>query len=85
MSISKEQYEAAKKIVQEYEQSERFQDYMDAEEDEDDYDERDWEEEEQERQEEEDFERAASCTCGAWVIGNDGRGHHVADCYCGAE
>jgi hypothetical protein len=79
--ITKEQYEAAKKIVDQYEYEEYLAGMLEAEE-EDDYDENDdW----QERQDEEDYERACSCTCGAWVVGKDGRGYHVADCFCGAD
>lgn len=84
--ITKEQYEAAKRIVDEHEQDEyeeamrQADDYLE----DDDYGiDRDLDE--QERQEDEDFERACSCTCGAWVVGKDGRGYHVADCFCGAE
>lgn len=49
--------------------------------DEDYYDEDD----EQDRQDEEDFERACSCTCGAWIVNKNGKGIHVADCFCGAD
>jgi hypothetical protein len=78
MNITYEQYESAKAIVEEYEENLRqIED--------DDYDELDWEEEEQERKEEEMAERAASCNCGAWVFGKDGKVYHVSDCYCGAE
>lgn len=80
--ISKEQYEAAKRIVQEYEHSEMMESYLEMEDDEDD---RDWEEEEQEREEEIRAERASLCKCGAWVFGKDGGAYHVADCYCGAD
>lgn len=56
--------------------------------DDDDFDDSCWRDHEldlQEQQEEEDFERACNCKCGAWVVGKDGKGYHVADCYCGAE
>lgn len=84
MDISKEQYEAAKKIVEEYERLEMMQGYLEAEED-DGYDDRDWEEEEAEREYEEKAERAATCKCGAWVFNKNGNPVHVADCFCGAE
>ena len=54
--------------------------------DEDDYYDEEWEREEiMERREEELAERAATCSCGAWVFGKDGKVYHVADCCCGAE
>lgn len=81
--ITKEQYEAAKKIVDEYEQAKYIQKMAEEDDDEDYFDED--EISEQDRQEEEDFERACACTCGAWVVGSNGKGIHVADCYCGAE
>lgn len=37
------------------------------------------------REEEENYDRATSCTCGAWVMTEKGNVFHVADCYCGAE
>lgn len=80
--ITKEQYEAAKRIVDQYEKEEYEELSREFEDDSDLYD---HDLDEQERQEEEDYERACSCTCGAWVVGKDGRGYHVADCYCGAE
>lgn len=57
-------------------------DYEDSlwEDDDPDYD----EEYEKERQEDEDAERAADCTCGAWIISKTtGEVLHVADCCCG--
>lgn len=80
--ITKEQYLAAKKIVDEYEHEECMQsmiDDLDDDEPDEDYDEM------KEREEEENLALAYSCTCGAWVVGKDGKGHHVADCCCGAE
>jgi uncharacterized Zn finger protein (UPF0148 family) len=50
-----------------------------------DFDEDDWREEMEERRQEELAERAATCECGAWVFGKDGKVYHVADCCCGAE
>jgi hypothetical protein len=76
--ITQQQYEAALRIVREYE-SQINEDL------EDDYDGFDDEDEEMERWDQEDYERALACTCGAWVVGNDGKGYHVADCFCGAE
>lgn len=81
MAISKEEYAKALKIVQAYEEQERYYEELF----EDDDDERDWELEEEEAEEERRMEIASICTCGAWVIGKDGRAYHVADCYCGAE
>lgn len=78
--ITKEEYLKAKAIVDEYEQEEYEQGMRDAEED-DDFDEDDLEE----QREMERAETAMNCSCGAWVIGKDGRGYHVADCICGAE
>ena len=80
--VTHEQYLAAKRIIEQYEHEQELQGWDDEDED---YDERDWVLEEEERQEEEDFERASSCTCGAWIINKNGKGVHVADCYCGAE
>jgi hypothetical protein len=55
--------------------------------DDDDYNDDDGEtyDEQEEREYEEDCDRAASCTCGAWVFNNKGAPIHVADCICGAE
>lgn len=80
--ITREQYEAAKRIVDQYEKEEYEELSREFEDDSDLYD---HDLDEQERQEEEYYERACSCTCGAWQVGKDGRGYHVADCYCGAE
>lgn len=44
----------------------------------------DYEERIREERQEELFERAAACTCGAWVA-KDWEVYHVADCCCGAE
>lgn len=81
--ITQSEYEKAKRIVDEFENSERYQGYLDAEEDEDDG--RDWEEEEREREYEELAERASSCKCGAWQFNKKGDVVHIADCCCGAE
>lgn len=77
--ITREKYEEALKIVEQYEREEYEYETMMAEDDFDDWD------EEEDRQAEEDYERACACTCGAWTIGKDGRGYHVADCFCGAD
>lgn len=81
--ITHEQYLEYKKLVEEYEQAEyeEKQREVDKEFEWEDEDDEDWEE----RREEERAETAMNCTCGAWVIGKDGRGYHVADCICGAE
>lgn len=79
--VTQEQYESAKKIIEQWEHEQELEGW----DDEDDFDERDWEEEEQERRIEEDSERAATCTCGAWVFNSKGMPVHIADCYCGAE
>lgn len=79
--ITKEQYEEAKRIVAQYEHEEGLELSM---EDDDDFD-GDEDDDFEERQDEEDYERALSCTCGAWIVGKDGKGYHVADCFCGAD
>jgi len=80
MSITFEQYQAAKKIVDDYEEWLRYEEELA-----NDDDENDWETDEEEDEEQERFERACSCTCGAWQLSKDGNPIHVADCYCGAE
>lgn len=82
MNITFEQYQAAKKIVDDYEEYLRHEEEL---ENDDHYDGGDWEEDQAEREEEEKYETALSCTCGAWVINERGNPIHVADCYCGAE
>ncbi len=80
MIITFQQYQAAKKIVDDYEEYLRHEEEL---ENDDDF----WDgsQDEEEREEEEKYETALSCTCGAWVINQRGNPIHVADCYCGAE
>lgn len=52
----------------------------------DESDDEEWDaDDEEERWAEEEAEYAATCTCGAWVFGKDGKVYHIADCFCGAE
>lgn len=76
--ITKEQYEAAVIIINEYLR----------ENEEDDFDcqsEEDFEEDRAEREYEKQAEVAATCKCGAWQFNKKGDVIHVADCCCGAE
>ena len=79
-NITFQQYQAAKKIVDDYEEYLRHEEML-----ENDDDERDWDEEDEENEDQERFERACACTCGAWQIDKNGNAIHVADCYCGAD
>jgi len=49
------------------------------------FDANDFYEQQKEDEEEEEYERALSCTCGAWKLNKKGKPVHIADCLCGAD
>ena len=73
MEITYDQYQSAKKIVDEYEEWLRYSEEL---EDSDDDDTNCEEDDEQER-----FERSCTCICGAWKI-KEGYALQIGDCCC---
>lgn len=82
MNITYEQYQAAKALIEQYEEYLRYGESGD---DEDFMTDEDFYEEQIEQDYERDCERAATCKCGAWVFNKNGDPMHIADCCCRAE
>jgi hypothetical protein len=83
--ITESEYLKAKAIVDQYERDE-FEEKQRQADEEICFDEDDDEDDILERRENESFERALSCSCGAWILSQDKTNVlHVADCICGAD